>query len=95
MTNTASHHTPQYANEMAEQVIELIKELHETTYMPLSAMRLDAERRFCKEQHAQLAMVVLQIGCGLSTLAQHAARLQEAAENKKYARHYWSSVVYN
>ncbi len=90
-----STQNPVVANEAADEIIALITELHATAYQPMRAMYEDARRRACEPDKAMYALATLAIGCGLSTLAQHAARLQEAAENKKYARAYWARVVYN
>ena len=86
---------PHVALQEADEVTELIKVLHAQDYQTLRSARLDAERRFCQPEIATLARQQLAIGCGLSALAQHAANLQIVAEDRTYARRFWSRRVWN
>lgn len=96
MTNTQPlYANPQTAMHVAEQVIETITQLHAAFYLPMRQVHEDARRRFCRNEEAKLSIELLRLSCSLSTLAQYAARMQEAAENKKYGPIFWRNRVQN
>lgn len=84
--------TSKEAMMLADGVIFTIKELHENNMPFYNHALQEARRTYCKMQESTAAIRILELSFGLAKLAVHAALLQEAAVNEKFAKQFWSNT---